>query len=123
MWRLAWTSGYSYLSVETIRIDVYPTGDNPMHMTRTLLTPVHVCHTYAFYGQSTYVARDNILLAINSVGRTLLLLRKKAPDTILSTPADQSAGPPPSFSPKTNIEAVMKAKHMLTTSYIGLLGA
>jgi hypothetical protein len=66
--------------------------------------------------------RDNHLLAINNVGRTLLLPRKRAPDTIPSTPDDQSTGSPPSFSPKTTIEAVMKAKHMLTTGYIGLLG-
>jgi hypothetical protein len=58
--------------------------------------------------------RSNISQAVNSVGRTLLLPRKKAPDTIL--------GPPPSFSLKTTIEAVMKAKHLLTTDYIILLG-
>jgi hypothetical protein len=64
----------------------------------------------------------NLLCWPNRVGRTLLFLRKRASDTILRTTADQSAGPPPSFSPNTAIEVVMKAKHPLTTNYIGLLG-
>jgi hypothetical protein len=66
--------------------------------------------------------RAKLSLAINIVGRTLLLPRKRAPNTILSTSADQSAGPPPSFSPKITIEVVMKDKHLLTASYISLLG-
>jgi hypothetical protein len=65
--------------------------------------------------------RDNLSLTINSVGRTLLLLKKRTPDIIPNTLADRSAGPPPSFSPKTTIEVVMKAKHLLTISYINLL--
>jgi hypothetical protein len=63
----------------------------------------------------------NLSLAINNVGRILLLLRKRASDTIPSTPADQSIGLPPGFSPNTTNEVVMKAKHMLTTDYIDLL--
>jgi hypothetical protein len=66
--------------------------------------------------------RGNLSLAINNIGQTLLLPRKRAPDTIPSTPAELSIGSPPSFSPKTTIEVVMKAKHLLTTCYIGLLG-
>jgi hypothetical protein len=46
---------YSYLRVTMIRIDVHPVGENLIHTTRTLPMPVHVCHMYAFYGQSTYV--------------------------------------------------------------------
>jgi hypothetical protein len=57
--------------------------------------------------------RGNISLTINSVGRTLLLPREGAPDITLN-PAEYSTGPPPSFSPNTVIEAVMKAKHLLT---------
>jgi hypothetical protein len=38
-----------------------------------------------------------------------------------STSADRSVALPPSFSPKTTIQVVMKAKHLLTTGYIGLL--
>jgi hypothetical protein len=56
--------------------------------------------------------RGNLSQAINSVGRTLLLSRKRTPDTTPS-PTEWSAGPPPSFSPNTAIEAVLKAKHML----------
>jgi hypothetical protein len=65
--------------------------------------------------------RGNLLHAINSVGRTLLHLRKRAPDTTPS-PTEWCIGPPPSFSPKITIKAVMKAKHLLTTGYIDLLG-
>jgi hypothetical protein len=51
----------------------------------------------------------------------ILLPRKRARDTIPSTLAHRSAGPPPNFSANTTIEAVMKAKHLLTVGYIGLL--
>jgi hypothetical protein len=57
--------------------------------------------------------QGNIWRWPNRVGRTLLHSRKMAPDTILSMLADRSIGPPPSFSPITTIEAVMKTKHML----------
>jgi hypothetical protein len=66
--------------------------------------------------------RGNLSLAINSVGRTLLLPRKGAPDAIPSMSAEPSVGPPPSFSLNTTIEAVMKAKHLLKNGYNGLLG-
>jgi hypothetical protein len=36
--------------------------------------------------------------------------------------ADRSTCPPPSFSPNTTIEAVMKVKHLLIIGYINLLG-
>jgi hypothetical protein len=64
----------------------------------------------------------NLSLAINSVGRTIPLPRKRVFDTIPSMPADRSVGPPTSLSPKTTTEVVMKSKHLLTTSYIGLRG-
>jgi hypothetical protein len=60
--------------------------------------------------------RGNLSQAINSIGRTLLLSRKRDPDTTLS-PTERSTGPPPSFSPNTAIEAVMKAKHLSITGY------
>jgi hypothetical protein len=52
------------------------------------------------------------------VRRTLPL----PPDTISSTSVDRSTGPPPSFSPNTTIEAVIKGKHLSTTCYVSLLG-
>jgi hypothetical protein len=57
--------------------------------------------------------RDNLSQAIISVGRTLLLPRKRAPD-ITPSPTEWSAGLPPSFSPNTAIETVIKTKHLLT---------
>jgi hypothetical protein len=43
-------------------------------------------------------------------------LEKRAPD-ITPSPADRSAGPPPSFSPNTTIEVVIKAKHLSAACY------
>jgi hypothetical protein len=54
----------------------------------------------------------NLLQAIISIGRTLLLLRKRAPNTTPS-PVEWFASPPPSFFPNIAIEAVMKANHLL----------
>jgi hypothetical protein len=44
------------MRVTAIRIDVHLVGENPINMTRTLLTPVHICPVDASYGQSPYVA-------------------------------------------------------------------
>jgi hypothetical protein len=57
--------------------------------------------------------RGNLSQVIISVGRTLLLLRKRTPD-ITPSPAEWSAGLPSSFSPNTAIKVVMKVKHLLT---------
>jgi hypothetical protein len=46
---------YSLRRVTTIRIDVHPVGENPINMTRTRPTPVHVRPVYTFCGQSPYV--------------------------------------------------------------------
>jgi hypothetical protein len=87
-----------------------------MYSSRASLGMPHVCFLWAVH------ICGNLSLAINNIGWTLLLLRKRAPDTISNTLTDQSVVPPPSFSRKTTIEVVMKAKHLLTTSYNGLLG-
>jgi hypothetical protein len=50
------TSGYSYLRVTAIRIDVHPAGENLTNTTRTLPTPVHVRPAYTSFGRSPYVA-------------------------------------------------------------------
>jgi hypothetical protein len=49
------TSGYSYLRVAMIRIDVHPAGEKPNNTPHTLPSPVHACSAYAFWGQSPYV--------------------------------------------------------------------
>jgi hypothetical protein len=56
--------------------------------------------------------QGNISQAIINVGQTLLLSRKRAPDTTPSL-AEWYTGLPPSFSPNIVIEAAMKAKHLL----------
>jgi hypothetical protein len=115
------TSGYSCLRVMVIQIDVHPARGKPdIHDTYAFCASPHTPHILFLWEVHVH---GNLSLAINSIGRTLLLLRKRAPDTIPSMPANRSIGPPPSSSPKTIIEAVIKAKHMLTTCYIGLLGS
>jgi hypothetical protein len=47
---------YSYPRVIAIQIDVHPIGETPIHTTRMLSTPVHVCPAYAYYRQTLYVA-------------------------------------------------------------------
>jgi hypothetical protein len=54
-WWLLQTSGYSYLRVAVIWINVHPTGENPINTTCTFPTPVHVRSSYASYGRSPYV--------------------------------------------------------------------
>jgi hypothetical protein len=86
-----------------------------MYTSRASLHMLHVCFLRTVY------VRGNLSLAINSVGRTLLLPRKSAPHIIPNTTADRSADLPPNFSLKTTIEAVLEAKHLLPIDYIGLL--
>jgi hypothetical protein len=89
-----------------------PYRGNLIHTPHTLLAPVHVCHPYAFRGQSPYVATfhaDTIEL-----DRPYCSWVKRAPDTIINTSTDRSAGLPPSSLSNIAIEAVMKAKHLLT---------
>jgi hypothetical protein len=46
---------YSYPRVTAIQIDVNPVGENSIHTTRMLSTPVHVHPAYASCGLSMYV--------------------------------------------------------------------
>jgi hypothetical protein len=56
MWWLTQTSGYSYLRVVAIQIDVHSAGENLTNTTRTLPMSVHVHPVYASCGQSPYMA-------------------------------------------------------------------
>jgi hypothetical protein len=74
-----------------------PYSENLIHTTRTLLTLLHVCHMYAFHGQSPYVA---IFHAHPTESADSLLPRKRAPDStsqpIWVTHGVESASRPPS---------------------------
>jgi hypothetical protein len=50
------TSGYSYLRVAVIGINVHLAGKNPTNTTRMLPTPVQIRPAYASCGRSPYVA-------------------------------------------------------------------
>jgi hypothetical protein len=101
MWRLSQTSGYLYLRVTVIRIDVHPAGENLINMTRTPPTPVHVYHTYASYERSPYV--------VTFRADTIELDRFTAPEKKCSrlhlSARLSGRGTRLSFSPNTAIEA------------------
>jgi hypothetical protein len=86
MWRLSWTSGYSYSRVATIWIDVHPVGKNSINMTCTLSMPVCIRPAYASCEQSPYMT------TFHEPSTESLLSRKRAPNTIHSTPANWSVG-------------------------------
>jgi hypothetical protein len=92
MWRLPQTSGYSYLRVAVIRIDVHPVGENSTNTPRTLPTLVHVGpRTLPTSGPRTWQPS----MSHRQSWIESLLLRKSAPDIIHSMPANRSAGPYP----------------------------
>jgi hypothetical protein len=70
----------SYSRVTAIRIDIHPTGINPTN------TP------HAFHARSTYSNLSRVTYKFEWI---LLLSRKRALDTIHSTPADRSMDPYP----------------------------
>jgi hypothetical protein len=81
------TSGYSYLRVATIRIDVHPAGENPTN------TP-HASHAQCMVLDHTYFTRpthSNLSLVVDRFGRIPLLPGKMALDTIHNTSADRFA--------------------------------
>jgi hypothetical protein len=61
-------------------------------------------------------------LVVNSVGQSHFFREKGNSQLHPSTSADQSTGPHLVSLPLTTIEIVEKAKHLLTISYISLLG-
>jgi hypothetical protein len=84
-WRLPRTISYSYPRVAAIRIDVDSAEENPITTTCTVPTPVQVCPTYAFCGQSLrkwqpFTSRRQIWTEPTASEK------KMAPDTIHSTP-------------------------------------
>jgi hypothetical protein len=64
----------------------------------------------------------NLSQVINSVGQSHYSREKGNLNHILSTLAHRSTDPHPISLRLTTIEAVEKAKHLLATSYISLLG-
>jgi hypothetical protein len=91
-------------------------------MTRMLPAPVHVRQLYDSCRQSPYVATFHRV--INRVKWIHCSQEKGTPDYIPSTPTGRSVGFHPIYLPLISIEAIGgKAKHLLTTSYIDLLGS
>jgi hypothetical protein len=118
MWSLPQTSGYSYLRVTVIWIDVHPVGETPIHTTRTLHTPVHIRSAYASCGspQTWQPFTSHQQHWTNPVAP------EKKGSRHNPSPTEWSADPPPSFSPNTAIRVVIKAKHMLTNKLHRFLG-
>jgi hypothetical protein len=85
---------YSYLRVAAIQIDVHPAGETrPTHHTHPMLIPRMIPnHTYLTWSTHSNLSRSHQQSWIGP-----LLPRKRAPDTIQSTPADWSTGSYPVF--------------------------
>jgi hypothetical protein len=87
-------------------------------MSRMLPTLVHVRHLYASCEQSPYVATFHESSTALDKGTAL---EKKELLTTSPTYRLIDLGSHPVFLPLTTIEAVEKGKHLLATSYVGLL--
>jgi hypothetical protein len=70
----------------------------------------------------TVLVRGDLSRVVNGVGHIHYSWEKGTSDYIPSMLTDRSAGPHPVSLPLTTIEAVEKAKHLVTASYIILLG-
>jgi hypothetical protein len=110
---------YSYPRVTAIWIDVHPVGENLIHMIHTLLVSIHICHTYAFRGQSLYVSTFH---ADSTKLDRFTTLEKKCSWLLLSA---QLSGPwdSPQFLSQYNYwSSVLKPNICWWTCYISLLG-
>jgi hypothetical protein len=96
-----------------IRINVHPVGENLIHTTCTLLTPVQICHMYAIHSQSPYVATFHAnpteLKGPYCSWEKWLPTQSSAHRLIDPQVRHQV------FFLQHNIEAVMKVKHLLTS--------
>jgi hypothetical protein len=117
MWWLPQTSGYLYLRVTMIWIDVHPAGENLTNMTSTLPTPVHVCLAYASYGQSPYVT--TFCKVFNSDGQSQCFqgkgLSTQSPARRLTDPRVHTH-----FSPEPAIAAVGVKPPSVDNQILGL---
>jgi hypothetical protein len=109
MRRLPQTSGYSYLRAAAIRINVHPSGENPINMICTLPTGGPRTWQYSTSRQQGWTES--------------LLLRKRVPDTIPNTPADRSTGPYPVSLPSQPIKQWRKPNthQQQATRFTGLI--
>jgi hypothetical protein len=92
MRRLPQTSGYSYPRVAVIRIDIHPTEETrPTRHVRFTCQSTYTLRTLPAGGPRTWQPS----MSHRQSCTESLLPRKRAPDTIPSTPANCSAGPYP----------------------------
>jgi hypothetical protein len=104
----------------TIRINIHPARENPIHMTCTLLASVQVRHTYAFYGQSTYV----VTFHVNSTESDKFTApEKKCCRLHLSAQLNGPWDPPQFLSQHNHLSSMLKLNIYWRTCYIGLLGS
>jgi hypothetical protein len=118
MWWLPQTSGYSYLRVAAIRIDVHPAGENPTNTSRTLHVPVHICPAYAFCAQSPYVATFHELSTKLS---RLTTPEKKGSRHNPQRAADRSTGPYPVSLPSQPMKQWGQSQASINGRLLGLL--
>jgi hypothetical protein len=113
------TSGYSYPRVAAIRIDVHPAGETQptRHMLSTL--SLRMAHDHTYLTWSTY---SNLSYNHQQIWTDPLHPRRRAPDTIHSTPAIWSAGPYPASLPQQPKSSGEKSTHVYNW-LIGLPGS
>jgi hypothetical protein len=87
---------YSYSRVVAIRIDVHPAGENPTNMP-------HTFHAQSAYDHQLYVSHvihiEQPFVSCHQIWMDPTALKKRAPDTIHSTPTDRFTRLYPVFLP------------------------
>jgi hypothetical protein len=96
-----------------------PCMGNLIHMTHTLLAPVHVRHTYAFRGQSPYVATFNT--DPTELDR-FTAPEKKCSRIHLSARLSDPRDPPQFIVQHNHLSSALKPNIYWQTCYINLLG-
>jgi hypothetical protein len=111
------TSGYSYPRAAAIPIDVLPIGETQptRHMPSTLSPCMVLDHTYL-----TRSMHSNLCHSHQQSWAVPLLLRKRAPDTIHSTPTDWSMSPYPVSLSSQPMKQWGQIQHCVDGHLVGL---
>jgi hypothetical protein len=114
------TSGYSYPRVMTIWINVHSTGETrpTRHMPSMLHQRMVPDHTYL-----TRSTHRNLLRSRQQSWAGPLLLRKRAPVTIHSTPAGRSVGPYLVSLPRQPLNQCGQSQSSIDGRVLGLPGS
>jgi hypothetical protein len=119
MWRLSWTSGYSYLSHHDSN-QCTPCRRKPDQHTARFPRSVRIWPLTIHISHGPRIA--TFCEVISNDGQSHCSREKKAPDPIHNTMANRFVGPYPVFLPKATIEAVGVKSPSIYGGLLGLLG-